>query len=222
MTTMTETQTVVLFHAINRNKDIVPTLAFTKLTCDARAYGNAISGLAKKGLIEVAGAATADDYSKDGWRYRVTVKGIEAFESDDDEEQTAQIEELQAEMDESDEDETESLSGSRIKDEYKRVYAERKALGGSGQGCADTLDQFMTATFMKQAEKGNRLVLDVLAFAEFALDNEINTAKYAGLNVGMVRMNVTNTLRARLRKGQDVYYRGAVVVKGTVQIKKAA
>jgi hypothetical protein len=220
MTALTETQTVILFHAINRNKDIIPSLAYTNLACDARAYGNAIAGLAKKGFAEVAGAATANDYSKGGWRYRVTAKGIEAFESDDDEEQVAKVEELQAELDEEDEDEYANLSGSRVKHEYKRVYAERKALGGSGQGCADALDQFMTMTFMRPAEKGNRLVLDVPAFASFALDNEINVAKYAGLNVGMIRMNVTNTLRARLRKGQNVYHNGEIAVYGAIVASK--
>ena len=221
MTAMTETQTVILFHAVNRNKDVVPTLAFAGLTCDARAYGNAIAGLVKKGLVEVSGAATANDYNKDGWRFRVTTKGIETFESDEDEELAAQIEELQAEMDEA--DELEALSGSRIKEEYKRVYAERKAAGGSGQGCADALDRWMSETFMKPAEKGKRMVLDLTAFGGFAMENDINIAKYAGLNVGMIRMNVTNTLRARLRKGQNVHYNGKIVVKGVATpTKKAA
>jgi hypothetical protein len=211
MTKLTETQAVVLYYAINRNKDVVMPLASTQMTCDARAYGNAISGLVKKGFLEVAGAATANDYNKDGWRFRVTPKGIETFEDGEDEEYAEYLEELKAEMDEGDE---ETLSGSRIKEEYKRVYAERKALGGSGQGCADALDRWMSETFMKPAEKGNRMVLDLTSFGDFAMQNDINIAKYAGLNVGMVRMNVTNTLRARLRKGQDVHYRNAVVVKG--------
>jgi hypothetical protein len=220
MTKLTDTQATILYFAINHNHDIVPTLASTKLECDARAYGSALAGMVKKGLLEIAGAATANDHNKDGWRFRVTPAGIEAFDED---EYAEFIEALEADTDEADDEE--AHSGSRIKEEYKRVYAERKALGGSGQGCADALDRWMSDTFMIPAEKGKRMVLDLTAFGDFAAQNNINIAKYAGLNTGMIRMNVTNTLRARLRKGQDVHYDGRVVVKGVAdaitEVKKA-
>jgi len=220
MTTMTETQNVIVFKAINLNKDIIPSLAFAGLTCDARAYGNAVAGLVKKGFAEQSGTATTNDYSKDGWRFRLTKNGIFAFEDQEDEESLEQIEELQAELaEQEEEEESEELAGSRIKEQYKQKYAQLKELGGSGQGCADALDQWMIATFMVPAPKGNRDVLDLPSFEIMARQNEVNIDKYLGLNVGMIRMNVTNVLRGRLRKGLDVIHHGVVVVKGLEQAK---
>lgn len=219
MAKLTEAQIVILNRAINKHKDIVPSLEKSGLTCDARAYASAISGLLKKKLIEQSGAATEKDYNKDGWRFRVTNEGIFAYESLD--------EDTLAELadDEDIEEESEEAAGSRVKDAYKKRYSELKAVGGSGQGCADQLDLWIANTFMVPAQKGKRLVLDVLAFADFAGENGIDTNRYVGLNNGMIRMNVTNRLRAMVRKGQDVFFRARVVVKGAkdpvVEVKKA-
>ena len=219
MSKLTEAQIVILNRAINKNKDIVPSLERSGLTCDARAYASTISGLLKRKLIEQSGAATSNDYSKDGWRFRVTNEGAFAYESLDEDTLAELVDGEDAEED------LEEAAGSRIKEEYKRVYSERKALGGSGQGCADALDQWMTATFMTPAPKGKRMVLDLHSFVAFAEENGINTAKYEGLNVGMIRMNITNILRGRLRKGHDVTFNGKVVVKGAAdpvaEVKKA-
>lgn len=219
MAKLTEAQIVILNRAINKHKDIVPSLEKSGLTCDARAYASAISGLLKKKLIEQSGAATANDYSKDGWRFRVTNEGIFAYESLD--------EDTLAELadDEDIEEESEEAAGSRVKEAYKKRYSELKAVGGSGQGCADALDIWIANTFMVPANKGTRMVLDVWSFNEFASQNGIDTNRYVGLNNGMIRMNVTNRLRAMVRKGQDVKYNGKIVVKGAkdpvVEVKKA-
>jgi len=220
MTKLTEAQIVILNRAINKHKDIVPSLEKSGLTCDARAYASAISGLLKKKLIEQSGAATANDYSKDGWRFRVTNEGIFAYESLDEETLADFVDAL-----EDDEEELEEAAGSRVKEAYKKRYSELKAVGGSGQGCADQLDLWIANTFMVPAQKGKRMVLDVLAFADFAGENGIDTNRYVGLNNGMIRMNVTNRLRAMVRKGQDIFFRARVVVKGAkdpvVEVKKA-
>lgn len=219
MAKLTEAQIVILNRAINKHKDIVPSLEKSGLTCDARSYASTISGLLKRKLIEQSGAATANDYSKDGWRFRVTNEGIFAYESLD--------EDTLAELadDEDIEDELEEAAGSRVKEAYKQRYNELKAVGGSGQGCADALDLWIANTFMVPANKGKRMVLDVVAFTDFAGENGIDTNRYVGLNNGMIRMNVTNRLRAMVRKGQDVFFRARVVVKGAkdpvVEVKKA-
>ena len=219
MAKLTDTQIVILNRAINKHKDIIPTLEKSGATCDARAYASAISGLLKKKLIEQSGAATANDYSKDGWRFRVTNEGIFAYENLDEETLAEFVENLEDEEDEED------ASGSRIKEAYKQRYNELKAVGGSGQGCADTLDQWISNTFMVPAPKGKRMVLDVPSFIGFAGENGIDTNRYYGLNNGMLRMNVTNRLRAMVRKGTDIVYNGKTVIKGAkdpvVEVKKA-
>ena len=100
MAKLTDTQIVILNRAINKHKDIIPTLEKSGATCDARAYASAISGLLKKKLIEQSGAATANDYSKDGWRFRVTNEGIFTYENLDEETLAEFVENLGDEEDE--------------------------------------------------------------------------------------------------------------------------
>ena len=221
-TKLTETQTIIIFKATNGNKDIIPSLAASGMSTDARGYGAAVAGLIKKGLAEQSGVATDADYSKDGWRYRITNDGIFAFESQEDEEILDAIEELQAEADESEADEDEEqASGSRVKEGYKAHYAQLKAMGGSGQGCADQLNQWMTANLNGLVTDTNgktKMTVIVESLWDFAEENGITDyAKYSHLNNGMKAMNIANRLRGIARKGKDVTFKGVVVVAGAVQ-----
>ena len=221
-TKLTETQTIIIFKAINSNKDIIPSLAASGMSTDARGYGAAVAGLIKKGLAEQSGVATDADYSKDGWRYRITNDGIFAFESQEDEDILDAIEELQAEADESEADEDEEqASGSRVKEGYKAHYAQLKSVGGSGQGCADQLNQWMTANLNGLVTDTNgkvKMTVIVESLWDFAEENGITDyAKYSHLNNGMKAMNVANRLRGLARKGKDITYRGQLVVAGVAQ-----
>ena len=221
-TKLTETQTIIIFKAINSNKDIIPSLAASGMSTDARGYGAAVAGLIKKGLAEQSGVATDADYSKDGWRYRITNDGIFAFEGQEDEEILDVIEDLQAEADESEADEDEEqASGSRVKEGYKAHYAQLKAVGGSGQGCADQLNQWMTANLNGLVTDTNgkvKMTVIVESLWDFAEENGITDyAKYSHLNNGMKAMNVANRLRGLARKGKDITYRGQLVVAGVAQ-----
>jgi hypothetical protein len=221
-TTLTETQTIIIFKATNGNKDVIPSLAASGMSTDARGYGAAVAGLIKKGFAEQSGVATENDYSKDGWRFRITNEGIFAFESQEDEEILDAIEELQAEADESEADEDEeAVSGSRVKEGYKAHYAQLKAMGGSGQGCADQLNQWMTAhisgTYQDGSGKSKHGVLIHLLW-ELAEGNGISDdAKYSHLNNGMKAMNVANRLRGMARKGKNIVWQGSVIVAGAEQ-----
>jgi len=222
-TKLTETQTIIIFKATNGNKDIIPSLAASGMSTDARGYGAAVAGLIKKGLAEQYGVATDADYSKNGWRYRITNDGIFAFESQEDEDILDAIEELQAEADDSESDEDEEqASGSRVKEGYKAHYAQLKAVGGSGQGCADPLNQWMTASISGPyvdavTGKTKHGVLTNLLW-DLAEENGISDyAKYSHLNNGMKAMNVANRLRGMVRKGKDITYRGSVIVAGVEQ-----
>ena len=130
-TKLTETQTIIIFKAINSNKDIIPSLAASGMNTDARGYGAAVAGLIKKGLAEQSGVATEADYSKDGWRFRITNEGIFAFEGQEDEETLDLIEELRADADESEADEDEEqASGKKGRGESGHGIGRRWCDGG--------------------------------------------------------------------------------------------
>jgi hypothetical protein len=222
-TTLTETQTIIIFKATNSNKDVIPSLAASGMSTDARGYGAAVAGLIKKGFAEQSGVATDADYSKDGWRFRITNEGIFAFESQEDEEILDAIEELQAEADESEaEEDEEQASGSRVKEGYKAHYAQLKAAGGSGQGCADPLNQWMTANisgpYVDAVTGKTKHGVIVSQLFDLADENGISDyAKYSHLNNGMKAMNIANRLRGMARKGKHITYHGSVIVEGAVQ-----
>jgi len=220
MTKITETQTVILFKAINNNKGIVMSLAASGMTTDARGYGTAIAGLIKKKLIEQSGVATETDYNKDGWRFRVTEEGHFALDDDENEETAELVATLQDELeDQADEDaeiDEEQESGSRVKESYKARYQELKDLGGNGQGCADDLNKWMSQNLVGVTvgadgkTKEGIMVDQLFAFAE---ENGISDyLKYAHLNNGMKAMNIANRLRAMARKGKAITHRGAVII----------
>ena len=131
--------------------------------------------------------------------------------------------------DESDEDAIENLEvedeeaapASVVGEVYKKAYAERKALGGSGQGCADAIDQWMTSTFMSKFS-GKRPCLDVVALLSFAESNGIETAKWMGCNNGMKRMLISKKVRTLIAKGVDIRHGKKVIFKGEREEKKAA
>lgn len=131
--------------------------------------------------------------------------------------------------DESDEDAIEDLEvedeeaapASVVGEVYKKAYAERKALGGSGQGCADAIDQWMTSTFMSKFS-GKRPCLDVVALLSFAESNGIETAKWMGCNNGMKRMLISKKVRTLIAKGTDIRHGKKVIFKGEREEKKAA
>ena len=134
------------------------------------------------------------------------------------------------------EDDEEEKPASAIASKYKAKYAEKRAEGGTGQGCNDAIDRWMSATFMSKTvvtrtvttKKGtqrtvNRKVLrlDRDALIAFANENNIFAPKYLTLNNGMLRMDLANKVR-RMLATSPVRYNGKIVLRPVAKEKKAA
>jgi hypothetical protein len=121
------------------------------------------------------------------------------------------------------EDDEEATPSSVVRETYKKVYAERKAQGGSGQGCADGVDQWMSGTFMSKMGGKGRAALDVQALLAFATDNGIDWSKWAHVNNGMKRMNIAKKVRSLIASGTDIRHGKKVIFKGVkVESQKKA
>ena len=133
--------------------------------------------------------------------------------------------------------EEEDQRNSKVAQTYKKAYAELKAQGGSGQGCNDVIDKWMTAQFMRKTivvktvtnKKGgqrevkrNVVRLDREGIVAFASENNILDAKYLTLNNGMLRMDIANKVRSLLAAGKPIKHKGKVALRATRTEKEAA
>jgi hypothetical protein len=89
-------------------------------------------------------------------------------------------------------------------------YKQYRANGGScGDGLAESMAGFCQMADTGKTGKANRTVTDLERVLEVANENGIDAkAKWGHLNNGMVRMNLSNVLRARLAKGEKVTVNG--------------
>lgn len=249
MIKLNDSQMVILSKAIN-NGDIVPqTILYGANNALKRNITSLIKKgfLEVRGGLK--GAATHDDYSygEEGRRLFATPLAHAFFEGEEEEvltqptaivEKPAKAKKAKAPApvveDEEEEDDfeltdiedlevedEEALPSSVVGESYKKAYAERKAQGGSGQGCADAIDRWMTSTFMSKFS-GKRPCLDVVALLSFAESNGIETTKWMNCNNGMKRMLISKKVRTLIAKGTDIRYGKKVIFKGEREEKKAA
>lgn len=250
MTKLNDKQMVVLFRAIN-NGDIVPAGNFDSRTINSlvkKGYLEVKAGLkgtatdkdfsydtgekngfsdnrrlfattlahdlfdgeSEENLVQPVAAVEKPTKAK---KAKKEVIELDVVEEDADFE-LADIEDLEVE-------DEEAAPASVVGEVYKKAYAERKALGGSGQGCADAVDQWMTSTFMSKFS-GKRPCLDVIALLSFAESNGIDAAKWLNCNNGMKRMLISKKVRTLIAKGVDIRHGKKVVFKGEREEKKAA
>ncbi len=98
---------------------------------------------------------------------------------------------------------------------YKTAYAEHNNTCGDKLGLA--LKKY---TFTKDGD--GRDSIDLTKLGEVAKANGIAFEKYAGLNNGMKRMNVSNKLRGMLKHGEKVTIGSQVFAKAETALAKAA
>jgi hypothetical protein len=100
----------------------------------------------------------------------------------------------------------EDNSKSIVKEKYRQRYAPNKG------NCGDDLAKKLRHEFMTRTDEDTgRALLDFNRFVAFAKDNEVWVEGYRRLknrdgsrNDGLIRMNVANRLRAKVRKGGKV------------------
>ena len=103
---------------------------------------------------------------------------------------------------------------SVVPGKYKSAYAAHDNTCGDDIGV--TLKEF---TFRQDGEGRDSIDLELLA--QVAADNAVDMSKYAGLNNGMKRMNLSNKLRGMHRHGKNVKI-GQKVIKGIApKVEKA-
>jgi hypothetical protein len=238
MIKLNDSQLVILSKAIN-NSDIVPNTVRLESKAPSALSRN-INTLIKKGFLELGvglnGTARIEDFAVtdeagQNRRLFVTDAAYDMLEGNDSEDhvdgeddfetetpvlEEVEQDEVEQEFDDVEalEDEELALPNSVVRETYKQIYADRKALGGSGQGCADGVDQWMTAMFMTRLGGKGRPSLHVEALLHFATENGIEWSKWAHVNNGMKRMNIAKKVRTLIAAGQDIVYGHKVVFKG--------
>jgi len=92
-------------------------------------------------------------------------------------------------------------------------YKQYRANGGScGDGLAEAMAAYCQMADTGKTGKANRTITDIERVLEVASENGIDAkAKWGHLNNGMVRMNLSNVLRAKLAKGEKVTINGKKV-----------
>ena len=235
MTKLNDNQMVILSKALN-NGDIVPASIIFGAN---NALKRNIKALISKGFLEtrngLKGSASLDDYAfidenNQARRLFATSLAHDLYEGNDEEtteEDDFELADIQdfdiEETTEGEDDEEEARPNSVVRENYKKAYAMKKAEGGSGQGCNDGLDKWMTSTFMVKIGGKGRPALDVVALMAFANENGIDTIKWVHVNNGMKRMNIAKRVRILIEQGNDITYGKKVVFKGKKQnVKKAA
>lgn len=102
---------------------------------------------------------------------------------------------------EGDEDgEDEDNGRSVVKKFYKAKYRPHKAT------CGDELVQLVKAHISVKDDETGETRIDPVKLRRFARANDCWVPAYAGLNIGMQRMNTDNRLRAKVRKGHDIVW----------------
>ena len=86
--------------------------------------------------------------------------------------------------------------GGIIKDEFKARY---RGISEDKVSCGDTLANELRSFCKPDGKK-----VDLSAVEKVAKDNGIDLSIWDHLNLGMVRMNMGNVLRTKIRKGEEV------------------
>ena len=99
----------------------------------------------------------------------------------------------------------------RINPRRTENAAKKREMPVKGEKSKKVKIQHPSTEAIKEATKG--LVGDdkLKALYEIAFENDINPGKWDHLNVGQVAMNLSNVLRGRYYKMQDVYVRGVMI-----------
>lgn len=84
------------------------------------------------------------------------------------------------------------IKGSVVPAHYKKDY-------GPTQSCNDEV-----ANFMKEAATDDKGKADLAALKKIAADNGVDFGKWEHLNIGMARMNLSNVLRGKLKRNEQV------------------
>jgi len=240
MTKLTDTQQIILTATI-RNKGIVPTLERSHSKVDPRAYGMAVVGLIKRGMLEPSGPAKEGEYAKEGRRLIAVETDVPADaarasspapvkaakparkardeDEEDMEEDEEDMEEDEEDMEEGEQgeaeadegDEDEEVSHSIVPPKYRPIYRENTSHPGR-QNNGDAVARFLADQFLDDED---RLVIGELA--QFAVENSIDPSKYSHLSNGQIRMNIGNRVRGLIRRGIDVRHKGKVVFEGERQ-----
>lgn len=95
-------------------------------------------------------------------------------------------------------------SGVMVYHYYERY---RKNGGNNGDDLAAALKAATTTIDKGKSGKANRLVFDVKALIAIARENGIKDS-FTGLNNGMIRMDISNKLRAAHRNGEKLVIQG--------------
>jgi len=92
------------------------------------------------------------------------------------------------------------------------VLKYHNAYMNQGGGSGDDLDVAMRDAVLKPVKDAkNKFALDWNALEDIADRHDVWNPAYKDLNPGMARMNVSNRLRAMLRKGEKVVIRGKTI-----------
>ena len=102
--------------------------------------------------------------------------------------------------DDDDEDDDEKKSSSIVKSKYKERYKP------TDMTCGDDLSGRLRKHLVVYAADGKTQTIDRQKLIKFAKANGVWDPRYLDLNSGMVRMNVANRLRAKVRKGHVVLW----------------
>jgi hypothetical protein len=226
---LNDTQLVIVNRAVARG-NIVPAWDKNFTSASYRSYVSSVNALIKKGVVDVMpglkGSARDGDYVEaDNRRLFLTPSFLKSFFDDaspapatetvEDAPKARKATKAAAKpvepvevASEAHEDAIEDLQSdspkSIVAESYRQGYAELKAVGASGQGCNDAVDQFLRGQFMGKINGKGRERLDVDALIEFAIANDVWSDKWALLNNGQKRMNVANAVRRALAKGRTL------------------
>ena len=102
--------------------------------------------------------------------------------------------------DDEDKDDDEKKSSSIVKSKYKERYKP------TDMTCGDDLSGRLRKHLVVYAADGKTQTIDRQKLIKFAKANGVWDPRYLDLNSGMVRMNVANRLRAKVRKGHVVLW----------------
>jgi hypothetical protein len=239
---LSDTQTVLVIRTARRPDYAIPAFEFAAMS-DKRVFAAAIAALVKKGFafspVGLKGSPQDGDFANaEDRRVCLTNEFVAEYFADEVEApapkkakkaskaieavvvaapvvvavETPSPVEDEA-MDDSDMD-VDGRRNSVVAPGYKIGYLELKKIGGSGQGCNDVLDRWMTTEFMTEG-KGSRRRLNMANLLHFAHENGVDTDRWIGRNNGMIRMNIAKQIRALWAKGQDITSNGQVVFKSS-------
>lgn len=178
---MNATQTAVLL-ATRQNDDVVP----VRLEgIDPRAFGGAVSGLIKAGML-VACEAQDGMFQRNGESFQTTADGIAACPLPED--------------------------GTKGRFRGVMVASYHARYMAQGGGCADNIDHAMKTAFLTACPPdADTPKLDTAALKAWGEDIALWNPAWEIRNPGMQRMNLANRVRAAVRKGRVIELNGEVL-----------